>query len=520
MSATTPEMLGLVLRHYPGVFQVDTDLLKKFPIRTFRSFLRKQNLTNQQFSDLCEEKFTDIYASLGAFNIFGCPDSRDVDLVVVINNSHKPVSRSSLQKLRDEVKSLVGKDDLDINYITLDNTGNILDLSKGSRETQNIVIETYHLHPQKYPLLFKEKVYVERIDKVRGLIKYVIDHVEVLTEIPTNTHLARTMFYMASMDERIDQITRMYITPSGHPQFLECIKSLTVKCIQLYIYPIGIYTKRGLAAAVPELESDLLDMLYRKAFHQDSFNILWQKVIKILDESKLRYKTFYEAKLDVTGAEVFSPVLVEEFAKSTERPTDVFVNEWLKKYGRVSDTINEFSVLDKHIGTLPDLPSDIAIRIMMANPRSPEWLVLLKTYKCGRNSGLVPTDGTPEDIIHDRYNLIRGIIVETAIMQKIEWSKIILNSVPFTIGMIVEDLTPGSRGCCPDLLLSTPDGVVVVEIKCILGNSNSNFERAYSLATKQIKTARDFFGRAAAPKGLFVLAKCVGSAITVEMSTV
>lgn len=577
-NTSSPKILELILEKYPGAIQVDISLLRRFPVRTFRHFLRRRGLTAEAFAQECEEKYPAIYAKIISFNIFGCPDSRDIDLVVVVDDIYKPIKRIDLRRLTHDVSSVYPKNDknklntilhtediilevdgephhitdetlnlggdlldkmreglLDINYVTLDPTGNIDALSKGSRETQNMVLATYHLHPQKYPILFRNSISFDRIDKVRGIIKYVIDHSEVLTDIAAgNVHTSRRQFYSSDMDNRIDQIATLKIIDTGHSSFTECIKSLVVKCIQLIIYPAGIYTKKQLAAAIPGMESDLLDMLYRMAFHPKTFNSLWQRVLYILDESKLRYKPFYTTALNVIGTKIFTDTLVSEFAKSTLVPTEMFIDTWIAEYKgtwiveykgthltSTLDTLNELSMTNGHIGTLPlSLHSSVTDRIMMAIPRSPEWLNLLKTYKCGRNSGLVPISplSSMRDVIAARYNLVRGIIVETAILQKVEWGKIIPGAVPFTIGMIVASTVPGSRGCCPDLLLYTDEGIIVVEIKCIVGNSNSNFERAIDLATKQINTARELLGEASASKGIFALARCIGNTITLELS--
>lgn len=527
-------------------FKVNREMLKAFPVKTFRTFLRQHGYTTQTFSDLCQEKYPLIYAKVSQFNIFGCPDSRDVDLVVVVDSLQKPIAEKDLQNLTNEVYLLTGPKELDVNYITLDVDGNIRDLLKGSRETQNIVMETYRHHPQKYPLIFKEKVIFDEIDKVRGLIKFVIDHIEVLTKI-NDVHGQRKYFYAIGIDQRIDLVSAMDIVDNGHPQFLECIKSLVVKCIQLCIYPAGVYTKQELARVGSveifgntDFETHLSDMLYRRKYHPETFAMLWKLVVRILDRSKLRYNPPYRCTLDVKGTEVFTEVLVNEFAKSTEVPTETFVSAWLHRYGELKDNINEFSTVGGHVGVLPeDLPETVRERIFTAIPRSQEWLQLLKTYKCGRNNGLVHFDGTPEGMVVARYNLIRGVIVETAIIQMVNWTDVlgtmfseyndIIHSIrdyfiksiaPFTIGMIVENVKPGSRGCAPDLLINTCLGIIVVEIKCIVGNSTSSFERAIDLATKQIKTAQEFLGSSAFSKGLFVLAKCIGSEITLEVSWV
>src|SRR5207247_1544387 len=87
-----------------------------------------------------------------SFNVIGCPESRDIDLVVVMKNKVDVKELIDLEKLKGELV-LLGYDinrELDINQIYIqEEDGKLQQSSKGApNETQNIIYYTYKHHKQ------------------------------------------------------------------------------------------------------------------------------------------------------------------------------------------------------------------------------------------------------------------------------------------------------------------------------------------------------------------------------------
>jgi hypothetical protein len=64
------------------------------------------------------------------------------------------------------------------------------------------------------------------------------------------------------------------------------------------------------------------------------------------------------------------------------------------------------------------------------------------------------------------------------------------------VGLIVEEMSKGSTGIAPDLLLLEDKTLIPVEIKCLHNkfNDDHDFRRGIKLAKSQLKTTLDIIG--------------------------
>jgi hypothetical protein len=181
--------------------------------------------------------------------------------------------------------------------------------------------------------------------------------------------------------------------------------------------------------------------------------------------------------------------LVREFLRSPLKPTDAFVTGFCEICP--SRNINPLFLI--HCQNTHRLPPSVLIKSVLVAQRTPQWLRLLNHYSCGRNTGLIAYDGS--DWVEFYYNLIRGSIIELFVMRNGDFSSLVADAVPVTVGMLVKDRdVAGSIAIAPDLLLVRPNGETIpVEIKCIPSapSQNHDYRRAVKLAKCQIQTSLD-----------------------------
>ena len=159
---------------------------------------------------------------------------------------------------------------------------------------------------------------------------------------------------------------------------------------------------------------------------------------------------------------------------------------------QLSQSLNHLFVI-KSFG-IDKLPTQLVSNICTEDQRSPEWLELLKFYKCGNS-----IDNTISFVnCETNFNLIRGCIGEKLLVDLIDWN-ILVDDVDKHIskcicGLIIETKgLIGSIGVAPDLLLVTKTNQVIpVEIKTIITDPNiitKKFMHKIKLASKQLETS-------------------------------
>lgn len=194
------------------------------------------------------------------FNIFGCPLSTDIDIIISLP-SDTTKEMINLPAIKEKVITFVGdsRKDLDINFVHLDKDGNLKSCSKGTKETQNICFYTYGNHKQMYPPIFSKPVVFSR-EMIYQKLLYVYTYL-------TNPKNFRYIYNVYIGITTQDKITRLKSINKTLKKFkilnlegfmADKIKSLVVKISQAIIIAIKperipeIYAKKSLANLIGE----------------------------------------------------------------------------------------------------------------------------------------------------------------------------------------------------------------------------------------------------------------------------
>ncbi|QKF94687.1 hypothetical protein QKU48_gp1229 [Fadolivirus algeromassiliense] len=442
-----------------------------------------------------------------AFNVFGCPDSTDIDVIV-------SVSRENIQKEIDieELKrqlTLLGYDtdsrDLDINVVYVEN-GNVELFSKASDETQNILYLTYKYHKQAYPCLVDKTVMIDIKDKVNATIKFIMDHMRALLG-NEQYHIERENRRMAyaSVENKLNFTLSILhkIKYQNRYQWNDAMKSLSMKIIQLMLmeYSSVVYTKEELAIEFDKIYPGHYNhvkwFLFRGKFgtySDDCLKILVKELTKIAVKHSPVQLKWTQLSIDTTQNPTELPDnVISEFIKSPFTPTDAFVEEFGSLCSdRDINKMFPIRCVNTHL-----LPENVLEHCVLIDQRSKEWIELLTYYTCGRNTGVKPYEGL--HWVQFYYNLIRGAIVELFTMRYCDFSNIINEKYErITLGFLVEDKNlKGSSAIAPDLLLMTESKKIIpVEIKCLEQKpiDNHDYRRGVYLATKQLETSIKILG--------------------------
>jgi len=198
--------------------------------------------------------------------------------------------------------------------------------------------------------------------------------------------------------------------------------------------------------------------------------------------------------------------MMDDFITSPIECTEEFEKQWMERHTNapINDLLQIKSTDEKtFFETYADADTAVltAFRrcFIFMDQRSPEWLIALNKFVCGNNSANIGT------AFQSKYNLIRGAVIELLVMQLLSDS--VLGDLGFegyqkyTLGFIVDENVPGSRGFAPDLVLigRTALGIfelVLIEIKGLKSlRRNSDYYRGLELATKQIHSGRKILSK-------------------------
>lgn len=402
---------------------------------------------------------------------------------------------------------------IDVNLIYIDpNTKNLSTCLIGSKDTQNIIYYTYHLHPQSYPIFFTNPVQIDLIDKVRFFSKLILDSIDLLLGKLRYKELRplKAQVYM-DLSRRLDFSLQILNEVDFENLFItnkDLTKSIGMKLSQLVLLynEIQAYTKKTISeqiSLVLPIESDfLLYILSRgklgklgKILNQKEisniFKILLDGYKLIIDELKqnLNLSTY---DLDLNNI-IITDFGLKEFVNSPEKPTTQLAN-WIDNLYSQTNSLNKIFELTSY--GYDELPILLKNHIHVENQRSSEWLELLKFYKCGNtiNNQINYVD------CNTNFNLIRGCLGEKLLIDYIDWNKLVgFNVSKCMCGLIVETLgLKDSIGIAPDLLLvgsnsnSDKKIIIPVEIKTIVSDPeimNRKFLREVQLGTKQLDTS-------------------------------
>ena len=461
------------------------------------------------------------------FIVFGCNASSDIDVACIVrkcdqsNGVTKPLADSEITRLKTELSD-IGYDvsrGVDISEIFIDFFGNVTAISKGSKEIQNMIYATYDLHKQKYKCPVSSIIDVEPFDKIRGLSKFLLDNLHDLIN-PQNyskkeISSIRKQIYLGGSTKIIEfakEVTK-YVDfkilgfDVTNYNIMSILKSLVMKYIQtiLLVDEEYSYAKADLAIKIskyiPESTEYAMYFLFRGRegiFNKNFIVQLHNKFVQIIDEI-----SFIPIISSIDISRVVNPtklndIIFNQFIKSPINPTKEFEKLWSDIYSDSglnsifvfqASNSNDFFAIKNDKGEHLIRPED-RNRFLFVNPRSIDWINLLSIYRCGTNLKII------SDSIESKYNLIRGSIGEAIVTEYLDLKLLGLSEMKkFTIGMIVQNILPGSKGCCPDLILASDKEIIPVEIKCLKSLvKNKDYYRGISLAKRQCEGTVELFG--------------------------
>lgn len=505
------DKIQVVHQYYTKTTAVDG--LRILPKRTFKKLVRDLDISIIQLEQLSSDKF----ASYISFNVYGCPYSTDIDVALQMKNKEdlvKPLSISERKRLETDLQECgydINTRDLDINIIYVNEDGNLEGVSKGSNETQNIMYFTYNHHKQIHKRIVSNQIHINPYDKVRAIAKFILDRMNILlyVDYDEDKKLEKRHVYARGgwsiIEYTIGLFDKFNNSNYTHKKWKDVWKSLTMKYIQLSLLDQEkyVYTKEGLVSAWdkshPGHGEHVFNLLFRKCDKVPTccMKLMHDNYCKLSEKYRPVQLNFVH-HLNKLNPGLMSDTLFYEFVTSPLEASDIFIEEWVKLYGDDVGSVNnkfEEKVMNVHL-----IPTELKSRVILENPRSKEWLQLLKDYTCGRNTGVkpLPERCNASTEIKMRYNLIRGIVVEDMVITHFPFEELVGIHEKISVGMIVKDLKKGSLGCCPDLLLLVKDDtgrayLIPVEIKCLVGRprDTGDFLRGIQLATSQINRCND-----------------------------
>lgn len=423
--------------------------------------------------------------------------------------------------------------DVDISLVVVKDN-NIIALSKGGRETQNIIISTHAYHSQKYPVPALEWVTCDILDKCRAIAKFYLDHLEHIALDYASVRELKKNAYLVGTDAMLEfsKTILQYInlTNIELAQWMNTMKSIVMKYIQVILLSVGKYeyTKEGLSLLISEL--------YKHEFDTIGENCLWflmrgkrgifsEKVIVFLHTKYVEiienyYESFKIDHITMFKGTLHNPTMLpielyKEFLESPIHPTPLFTEVWEKTYGdtKLNDVfeIESSSDVDR-AKLLKFFSSDVHERFIWENQRSPEWLRLLNYYTCGSHTKIIGLD------MQSKYNLIRGSIVEMIICKSFVPEMIgLAGFTKIQIGLIVAGIEEKSNGCAPDLLLVSDDEIIPVELKCLCsGRKNGDYYRGLDLAKRQCSSVKNILTIPVIKRALIILSWFDGDDLHLE----
>jgi len=479
---------------------IDTRLTK-YPKSSFKKITYLLNLTEK---DIYQKE---IY-KLNRFNIFGSPDSTDIDIAFIVD-SHSIIEKFKFNQIEldfngilDRLKIILKKNKFDVNLIAIDQQNNIIMALKGSKETQNIIFMTYQYHYQEFPCFFDKMIDIDVVDKIRGLSQFVLQYlVDIIgKQSYESERLIKKKIYndSASRLEYVNSVLKIMSIDINR----DVIKAIVMKLIQIILLNDDeyAYTKKEMIEKIINyvdtkhinIIAALWNLLLRDNYiiqssvedKQHVFTSLVSIYLQIYDEIQIEQK-WYDTELELYplnslqkeyNPTTLSTDIFREFMKSPLKPSDRFMEI-------CGDLLNN---IDVNFILYPFgqefIPEEMNDHVIFIPQRSKEWKEIHAKYNYEKIK-----------INFDKYGLLRGAIGEILIIKKFDFQHIFKEKInKCMVGFIKDDL---GNICAPDLLLIKDKEIIPVEIKCLCmppttDITNKNFHREYKLAKKQIAYAK------------------------------
>lgn len=514
--------------------------LKMFPVRTAKRIIKNHNITHNMLEIICE----DLYSKYSEFIIFGCPMSTDLDVVCVVDNVYQengkcyPLLSSEIERLKSELFQMNFSEEkmsnIDINIISIKDKS-IIAVNKGGKEIGNIILSTYEYHKQKHSCPEIDFIEINIFNKLRSISKFIIDHLEIITNTLTNFNIKQIRKQSYQQSETMNemfyysrQIRSVLDTQNinNSSKWKDDMKSFTMKICQLILLKNNVYeyTKFGIYEKLKNMSvsechgmnnysGSIFWLLTRGKYNENK-----EGKIEILNMSDIMSDTIsdtilkmYDIFVDIfseyensiikinksininvdednfksiSGNYYFTFKKILSFFQSPNKLTNEFEIEWNNNFenNSVNANFELFSTIpEMRIELLSKFEISDWDKFIWTNQRSNEWLKLLKYYTCGNNSKEISKN------FESKFNLIRGAVAEILICQNL----IFENFTKIQLGLIVRDIFEKSIGCAPDLLLVNENEIIPVEIKCLkTGAKNSDYYDSFCLAEKQCDSVK------------------------------
>lgn len=461
------------------------------------------------------------------FNVIGCEYSTDIDIIIpvpsvqIITDYKNKKFNLNLDLIKDDLTNLgydlmSGELDVNLVYLDPDKLNIVVSLIGEPKLTQNIIHYTYKLHHQSYPPIIHNPVQIDLCNFTRLFSKIILDWMEKLlgksrykelrpTKVQVYTDIISRLDFALQILEEVNFV-ELYKTNKN------IIKSIGMKLSQLALLCLAEleFTKVKISHQINKIlpieYDNILFILTRGVMGkmddldkiQQVFNVLIIQYKTVIEDIKLCYKmSDYPININdyLSNSTDF---VITQFIKSPEKPT-VELSTYIDNQYQLTQSLNQLFVI-KSFG-INRLPTQLVLHICVENQRSPEWLELLKFYKCGNSIN----NTIPFVNCETNFNLIRGCVGEKLLVDLIDWNMLVdeVDKPVFKCicGLIVETKGfAGSIGIAPDLLIVTKTNQVIpVEIKTIVSDPNisvnKKFLREIKLASKQLETSMNLINQ-------------------------
>lgn len=356
-----------------------------------------------------------------------------------------------------------------IHYLSISEKGKI-HTSGGNSETINFYYHSYPLHEKNcFPQMIQKKDLI-KICPVKKLISFL---------------KGLSMFSDRSLDYKIRNIDFIFEDPNLD------LFSLSREIARLYfcIHDQKYHLKNKYFNN---------DKVLKKFFNLDRIfkmkppwkkNIDFNKIKNFLKVLLIKMIEILIPKLEPvtelsnldTSLFSLSPILIKEWEKSPKDPSNRFIKEWLSSCD-TNKLASYFETPNRGVEKLKIFPGVIE-KIIKIPQKGNEWLQI---YSGEDNNTMkkVSKKNDPESLLVARYNLIRGNISETWVLDYL--SKIHPDLIQ--IGIIGDDLSDSKKFFSPDGLLLKDNKIELIEVKSILGEPglSPSFLRDYHLAKLQL----------------------------------
>ncbi len=500
------------------------DNLKKLTKRTIKYIAKVNNMSPEKLYFYFEKNSPEYFSIYQSFNVFGDNVSRDIDILLSVENPCNPLLSSEYHRLIGDLKELGYniKKDIDYNLVKIKD-GLIQDLQKGGSETQNILYYTYHLHKQKYDMMINKTVKEKIHYKAMSINKFILNYLQYFVKDYDKIRLEKSKAYKDGGIKLVKFTTSLWdkfvLDTSFNEKSEDVWKSLTVKYIQLLALYTGVYdelsetqkifyyTKYGMiriallviyALELNIANYDLIDienlLFRRKCNNFELIKIFHQKFSEIIVETYPKFSNNLNTKiLNQFDRNTLPTIKLQElYFKNPIFLNTEFCKLWANKYN--INLHDPFISPSNNVSLIKEYFPNIYQRIHLEAQGTQSWKKLLNFYNCGSNTGIIPLSPSFEEweIIQKRSNLIMGLVGENICLNNINYQ----NYKLVRLGLVVKEKNKiNSDGCAPDGLLVSfkKKEIIPIEIKTISSEPNDGniFKREFFLATKQLRTATE-----------------------------